>query len=158
LEIFGIGLAEMMLIALAALIILGPERLPEAARTAGRFIGDIRRATEPARSAFQEITEEINRAASSTTTVNQKPLGNPWEVHPIMQGMTEEEREAFIAGGDMPERVAAQLEEQSLALGTRNGTSPEDTPTLDYPMPHAELAYQPPTATEPEPLDYPPPA
>jgi sec-independent protein translocase protein TatB len=157
LEIFGIGLAEMMLIALAALIILGPERLPEAARTAGRLIGDIRRATEPARSAFQEISEEINRAASSTTVVNQKPSGNPWEIHPVMQGMTEEEREAFMAGGDMPERIAAQLEEQSHTMAQRNGTAPEEAPALDYPMPHAELAYQPP-AVEPEALDYPPPA
>jgi sec-independent protein translocase protein TatB len=154
-EIFGIGIGEMLLIAVVALMILGPERLPEAARTMGKFIGDIRRATEPARSAMKDITDEINRAANSATTVNQKPSGNPWEVHPVMQGMTEEERERFMAGGEMPERIAQQLEAGTLLYGSSNGTSPEELPELDYPMPHTELAYRPPGALEE--LDYPPP-
>jgi sec-independent protein translocase protein TatB len=40
---FDIGFFELMLIAGLGLIILGPERLPKAARTVGMYIGRIRR-------------------------------------------------------------------------------------------------------------------
>ena len=40
---FDIGFFELMLIAGLGLIILGPERLPKAARTIGLYIGRIRR-------------------------------------------------------------------------------------------------------------------
>jgi sec-independent protein translocase protein TatB len=35
---FGVGLPEMTVIALVAVIVFGPERLPEFARQAGRFL------------------------------------------------------------------------------------------------------------------------
>ena len=40
---FDIGFWELCLIAVVALLILGPERLPTAARTAGLWIGKARR-------------------------------------------------------------------------------------------------------------------
>lgn len=40
---FDIGLFEIFLISIIALLVLGPERLPHAARSAGLAIGKIRR-------------------------------------------------------------------------------------------------------------------
>ncbi len=40
---FNIGGGELLVIALIALIVLGPQRLPEAARQAGKMMGDLRR-------------------------------------------------------------------------------------------------------------------
>lgn len=40
---FDIGFSEMILLAVVALIVLGPERLPKAARTAGELIGRLQR-------------------------------------------------------------------------------------------------------------------
>lgn len=40
---FDIGFSELVLIALLALIVLGPKRLPEVARAAGRGLGWLRR-------------------------------------------------------------------------------------------------------------------
>jgi sec-independent protein translocase protein TatB len=40
---FDIGMFEMVLIGVIALLILGPERMPEAARAAGRWAGKARR-------------------------------------------------------------------------------------------------------------------
>ncbi|OGI48952.1 MAG: twin arginine-targeting protein translocase TatB [Candidatus Muproteobacteria bacterium RBG_16_65_34] len=40
---FDVGLSELLLIAVVALIVLGPKRLPEVARAAGRWLARIRR-------------------------------------------------------------------------------------------------------------------
>jgi sec-independent protein translocase protein TatB len=41
--VFDIGFLELMVVGILGLLILGPERLPVAARTVGLFIGKIRR-------------------------------------------------------------------------------------------------------------------
>lgn len=40
---FGISFGELLLIGLIALLVLGPERLPGAARTAGLWVGRLKR-------------------------------------------------------------------------------------------------------------------
>jgi len=40
---FEIGFTEMLLVGVVALLVLGPERLPKAASTAGRWIGQFKR-------------------------------------------------------------------------------------------------------------------
>jgi TatA/E family protein of Tat protein translocase len=42
---FGIGMPEMLLILAVALIVFGPKRLPELAKSLGRALGEFRRAT-----------------------------------------------------------------------------------------------------------------
>ena len=42
---FGMGMPEIMLILAVALIIIGPKKLPELAKTIGRAMGEIRNAT-----------------------------------------------------------------------------------------------------------------
>ncbi len=43
---FGIGLPELVIIFVVALLVLGPQRLPEVARMLGRAYGQLRRASE----------------------------------------------------------------------------------------------------------------
>ncbi|MFC2707792.1 MAG: Sec-independent protein translocase protein TatB, partial [Neisseria sp.] len=38
---FDFGLGELLLVGVVALIVLGPERLPQAARTVGRLVGKL---------------------------------------------------------------------------------------------------------------------
>ena len=51
---FDIGFTELLLIGLVALIVLGPERLPGAVRTAGLWIGRAKRS-------FANIKSEVER-------------------------------------------------------------------------------------------------
>ncbi|MDP3845748.1 MAG: Sec-independent protein translocase protein TatB [Pseudomonas sp.] len=51
---FGISFGELLLIGLVALLVLGPERLPGAARTAGLWIGRLKRS-------FNSIKQEVER-------------------------------------------------------------------------------------------------
>ncbi len=53
---FGIGLAELMVIAIVAVVVFGPERLPEYARQAGRLVRQLRNL---ANSAQNQLREEL---------------------------------------------------------------------------------------------------
>jgi sec-independent protein translocase protein TatB len=43
---FGLSFGEIVIIAVLALLLLGPERLPEAAKTLGKGLRDLRKATD----------------------------------------------------------------------------------------------------------------
>ena len=45
---FNVGLGEILIIVLVTLLLFGPERLPEMARQAGRFLGRLRLTTQDA--------------------------------------------------------------------------------------------------------------
>ncbi len=53
---FDVGFSELVLTALVALIVFGPERLPQAARTAGLWIGRIKRVLADTR---REVEREL---------------------------------------------------------------------------------------------------
>lgn len=62
---FNIGAGEMVLICVAALLILGPQRLPELARGIGKFMREFRRQTDEVRHVvereFYTMDQEISR-------------------------------------------------------------------------------------------------
>ena len=51
---FDIGFAELLLILVMGLVILGPERLPKAAQTLGRWLGNFK-------GAFSKLQNEVER-------------------------------------------------------------------------------------------------
>jgi sec-independent protein translocase protein TatB len=55
--VFNIGLGEIMIIVLVVLLLFGPERLPEMARQAGRFLGRLRLTTQDALDQLKEETD-----------------------------------------------------------------------------------------------------
>lgn len=58
---FGIGLGEFVILAILAIIVLGPEKLPGAARTLGRFVWEIRRAWDEVRDTVREEVMHIQQ-------------------------------------------------------------------------------------------------
>jgi TatA/E family protein of Tat protein translocase len=50
--VFGLGVTEILLILVVALLVLGPKRLPEAARSLGRSMAEFRRASSEIRSSL----------------------------------------------------------------------------------------------------------
>ena len=54
---FDIGFQELMIIFIVALLVFGPEKLPELARTMGKWISEIKRGVYTAKS---QIEQEFN--------------------------------------------------------------------------------------------------
>src|SRR5262245_10871858 len=62
---FGIGMTEMIVIFVIALIVLGPKRLPELARTLGRTLAEFRRTASDLRREFSDVTDDAHVASSA---------------------------------------------------------------------------------------------
>jgi sec-independent protein translocase protein TatA len=58
---FGIGLPELMVIMVLALLVLGPQRLPEVARLVGRAYAQLRRASEEFQNTIRQDIAAIER-------------------------------------------------------------------------------------------------
>jgi sec-independent protein translocase protein TatB len=62
---FDIGLSEMVVLAVVALVVLGPERLPKVAKQAGAWMGKLRRYVD-------DVKSDINRQMELTELRNLK--------------------------------------------------------------------------------------
>ena len=59
-DLFGIGLGELLAIGVIALLVLGPDQLPEVAATAARAVRQLRKAS-------QELADELAREMDSSS-------------------------------------------------------------------------------------------
>jgi sec-independent protein translocase protein TatB len=77
---FDVGLSELMVIAVVALVVIGPERLPKVARTAGlllgrlqRYVGDVKAdinremQLDELKKMQQEMTDQVTNLQASVT-------------------------------------------------------------------------------------------
>jgi sec-independent protein translocase protein TatB len=77
---FDVGLSELMVIAVVALVVIGPERLPKVARTAGLLLGRLQRYVSDVKSDInreiqldelkkmqQQVTDQVRGLEASVT-------------------------------------------------------------------------------------------
>ncbi|UCF90921.1 MAG: twin-arginine translocase TatA/TatE family subunit [Desulfobacterales bacterium] len=66
---FGIGMPEMILILAVALIVIGPKKLPDLARSLGRAMREFKKATNELKESIQ-IDQELSEAKKAFDDIN----------------------------------------------------------------------------------------
>jgi len=69
---FGIGTAEILIVLVIALLLLGPKEIPKIARTLGRGMRELERAKDELKQTI-EFEAEKDEADSKKTTENEEP-------------------------------------------------------------------------------------
>ena len=105
---FDIGFAELVIIGVVALLVIGPERLPSAVRTASLWINRIRRG-------FNEIKAEV-----------QQELHNDQVMQELKQAGEQLKEDTQSIGKDLQDSASAITD--PLADLTRDAEEKPDTP------------------------------
>lgn len=121
---FDIGFAELLLIGVVALLVLGPEKLPIAAKTCGLWLGRLRRSVS---SIQREINEELRIEEMRRTSAIQKEELER-ELHEMRTPFNFDEADTGrrqSAGGESAADVQATTEEPSPASSEQAEVKPE---------------------------------
>lgn len=94
---FDVGFTELVLIGIVALLVLGPDRLPDAARVAGMWLGRIKRG-------FNSIKEDVERELGADDI--RRELHN--------EGILEKERKILKDTADKANKVLSDKPIQNL--------------------------------------------
>jgi Tat protein translocase TatB subunit len=118
---FGIGLPELLIILAVALIVVGPEKLPELARSLAKGMMELKKTANSLRDSIQEEVQEVK---DELKPWEQLPPGQPPSIgtSPDMTGAeVQPEEEASLE--EQKERVILPEEEER---DRRLGERPED--------------------------------
>lgn len=99
---FGLGMSEIIFLAVLALIVIGPKELPELARTLGRFLNELKRSTD---SMGDELKQQMRldkldklnldtirnpqQPSAAQNEAEQAPLASSAEAAPIVEEQLE---------------------------------------------------------------------
>lgn len=124
---FDIGIGELLVILIVAVVVIGPKDLPLAMRTAGRWIGKMRRLSAHFRSGIDTMVREAE---------------------------LEEMEKKWKAQNEEIMRRSAALTEAEAGVPVMTGPPPVETPTAEMPPvePLQPPADTPPVAAPAEPL------
>jgi len=117
---FDIGFSELMLIAVVALVVIGPEKLPKVARTAGHLLGRLQRYVGDVKSDInremqiedlKKLQQQVaDQARSMEASVSQQLTSVETELNQsIAQGVAEKSEPAPAAdSGGAPPRLTSE--------------------------------------------------
>ena len=109
---FNIGLGEIVAIVLVTMLLFGPEKLPEMARQAGRFLGRLRLTTQDA---LDQLKDEADL----------KDLNLPdLRIGSLRSQASDYVRELMDIEGQMAE-LEREREQLKAALGEQDGEGPD---------------------------------
>ncbi|UZE06688.1 Sec-independent protein translocase protein TatB [Pseudomonas corrugata] len=137
---FGISFTELLLVGLVALLVLGPERLPGAARTAGLWIGRLKRSFNAIK---QEVEREIGADEIRRQLHNEHILSLEQEARKIL-APTQQEPTPVQPAAEQATAPQVPVAEPA-AVPTEPVASVETAPTAPTPAPNDPT--QPPRAS-----------
>lgn len=130
---FDLGASELLLIVIVAVIVIGPKDLPLAMRTAGRWVGKVRRVSSHFRSGIDAMVREAELEEMEKKWRDQNEA--IMKAHPDQQGAAD----PMAAEGSAESRAAQVPEapaEQSGKTGEASNSAEEGSrPDPQLPLP-----------------------
>ena len=137
---FNIGSGELVLIAVVALLVLGPKRLPELARGLGKFLREFRRQTDEVRSVvereFYKMDKEMDAhpptvapqltAATDTVATSTQPAAQAVVPPPL----SDEEDHKLLAPADPDPAVSLHVDPTPAHPEAAAAPTPSAVPAL----------------------------
>jgi sec-independent protein translocase protein TatB len=105
---FGIGMPEMLLILAIALIVIGPKKLPDLAKSLGRALGEFKRATSDLKETL-EIDADLSDVKKAFDDMNQDVRDT------VAEGVKEAEEDSPTPSGEENPTPDQPLQEQETA-------------------------------------------
>jgi Tat protein translocase TatB subunit len=127
---FGIGMPELLLILAVALIVIGPKKLPDLARSLGKAMGEFKRATNDLKQSIEKDTglDEVRQNLRETSQEVRRSL-NPIDVRTPASTANPFVREKSTPPSD--DEAAADL--AAAATEAADALAPSDAPAADDP-------------------------
>jgi TatA/E family protein of Tat protein translocase len=88
---FGIGMPELLLVLAVALIVIGPKKLPDLARSLGRALGEFKKATEDLKGSLG-VDEEIGDVKKAFDDMNRE-VRSAVDVNPLKKSPTKKKED-----------------------------------------------------------------
>lgn len=142
---FGIDFSELLVIGVVALIVLGPERLPKVARTAGHLFGRLQRyVSEVKQQVKQEMdAEELKKFHTEFQGVKDAVNGVEQSIH----NETKETEQHLLRAVDTEPPSSLEFVEEPVA---HEAAPREPSPQLELQLAAAEPTVKPPSDGTPK--------
>lgn len=131
---FDIGFSELVIIAIVALIVIGPERLPKVARTLGHLLGRMQRYVNDVKADISREMEidELRKLQNSI-----QDAAHSLE-HSVSREFSETEAELKEIAGSSDERIP-EMSAKSWSHASPNAADESAAPADGQPSPQLEL-------------------
>ena len=108
---FDFSFGELALLAVIALWVVGPEKLPELARTAGKWVGYFRRTVNNVCSEVEQqlLLDEMRKEAEKLRGFAQEPLDTVKQLHSHLE-------EPLLPTAEMSARAPLPAEEETVKV------------------------------------------
>ncbi|MBW2714787.1 MAG: twin-arginine translocase TatA/TatE family subunit [Deltaproteobacteria bacterium] len=121
---FGIGMTELLVILAIGLIVIGPKKLPELARSLGKGLAEFRRASTDMRREFLEVADEARIDPPTQSTPEQPESSAESDPDP-----TPEQKSEPTAESDSEAEPKAESDSKTEPESERvDDTKPADKP------------------------------
>lgn len=91
---FGIGMPEMIIILVIALIVIGPHKLPELAKSLGKGLAEFKKASEGFQRSVQEEANRVEEPKKDAAAPTQSAAAEPVVVTPATDAAPDEKKTA----------------------------------------------------------------
>lgn len=158
---FDVGFSELLIIAVVALIVIGPERLPKVARTVGHLLGRLQRYVGDVKSDI-EREMRLDEMKKLQAEVENQARGIESQVHNEMRGVEESLAQPVAPLAEMMQTTGQMVNQEAAELSAAvqpdlsalaAPTPLPDAVAVEPPVPASALlaATTPPAAAEPAP-------